>query len=121
MPSPSKKQKKEAEKKEAEKKGAEKKEAEKKEVRRWPGECDDEIPGPFVTIPPQPSRKKPGQLTDEQIHQYFDVVGNHVNREDYMRTQWSGIILSPIDHACFFLQCDLGSTSPTDNIDMSVS
>ena len=45
--------------------------------KRWPGECDDAVPGPFVTIPPQPKEKKPGQLTHEQLKEYFDLVCLH--------------------------------------------
>ena len=61
--------------------------------KKWPGECDDEIPGPFVTIPKQPSRTKPGQLTDEQIKEYFDVVCCVEERERFVillksKDQW---------------------------------
>jgi len=35
------------------------------------GECN---PGPFVTMPPQPTEKKPGQLPIENVRQYFDQV-----------------------------------------------
>jgi hypothetical protein len=42
--------------------------------KRWPGECDDENPAEFVTIPKQPTRQKPGQLTEEQLKHYFEVV-----------------------------------------------
>jgi hypothetical protein len=30
----------------------------------------------FTTTPPQPMEKKPGQLTDEMIRQYFEQVGD---------------------------------------------
>ena len=43
-------------------------------AKHWPGECDDEVPGPFVTIPPQPKEKKPGQ----QLKHYFDVVSHFI-------------------------------------------
>ncbi len=46
-------------------------------TKRWPGETDEAFPEAFVKIPQQPKEKKPGQLTDEQIKQFFDEVGTY--------------------------------------------
>lgn len=40
--------------------------------QRFPGEVDDVHPLPFITMPPQPKEKKPGQLSEKQLKQYFD-------------------------------------------------
>lgn len=42
--------------------------------QRFPGEVDDVHPLPFITTPPQPKEKKPGQLSEKQLKQYFDEV-----------------------------------------------
>lgn len=42
--------------------------------QRFPGEVDDVHPLPFITMPPQPKEKKPGQLSEKQLKQYFDEV-----------------------------------------------
>ncbi|XP_060065780.1 uncharacterized protein LOC132546102 [Ylistrum balloti] len=39
---------------------------------RFPGEVDEVHPAPFLTIPPQPTEKKPGQLTEAQVKQFFE-------------------------------------------------
>lgn len=42
--------------------------------QRFPGEVDEVNPLPFITMPPQPKEKKPGQLSEKQLKQYFDEV-----------------------------------------------
>jgi len=42
------------------------------EKKVWPGDSDEEHPEVFTKIPPQPKTKKPGQLTKEQLEQFFN-------------------------------------------------
>ena len=42
--------------------------------KKYPGDVDEAFPDIFNQIPPQPSEKKPGQLSDEQLREYFDKV-----------------------------------------------
>ncbi|KAK3096497.1 hypothetical protein FSP39_000740 [Pinctada imbricata] len=44
----------------------------KKKKEKWPGSIDEVYPEPFLTIPLQPKEKKPGQLTQKQLKQYFE-------------------------------------------------
>lgn len=39
-----------------------------------PGHSDEAHPAIFNTIPPQAKPLKPGQLTDEQLNQFFEDV-----------------------------------------------
>ena len=49
--------------------------AENKETKRYPGESDEAHPDVFNKIPlNQPSDKKPGQLTPEQLKLFFTQV-----------------------------------------------
>ena len=41
---------------------------------KFPGEVEDVHPLPFITKPPQPKEKKPGQLSKKQLDQFFDEV-----------------------------------------------
>ena len=49
----------------------EKKDGQRKE---WPGVIKEVYPKPFITRPEQPKEKKPGQLTETQLKQYFEEV-----------------------------------------------
>ena len=44
------------------------------ETKRWPGECDEAHPEAFTIAPPRVGPKKPGQLTEDQIIEFFDKV-----------------------------------------------
>jgi hypothetical protein len=46
----------------------------KEEPAKFPGEVDEVHPLPFITMPPQPNEKKPGQLSKKQLKQFFDEV-----------------------------------------------
>lgn len=39
--------------------------------QRFPGEVDDVHPLPFITMPPQPKEKKPGQLSEKTTEAIF--------------------------------------------------
>ena len=45
-------------------------------TKRWPGDVDQTFPDVFniKAMPPQPSEKKPGQLPDAMIRQFFEEV-----------------------------------------------
>ncbi|CAH1792836.1 unnamed protein product [Owenia fusiformis] len=51
-----------------------------------PGLVDSSNPGPFITKPTQPTEKKPGQLTKEQVDHYFEqghlLIDDFFNIED---------------------------------------
>jgi hypothetical protein len=46
------------------------------EVKKYPGEVGKAFPDVFSlkAMPPQPKEKKPGQLPEEQIRQFFEEV-----------------------------------------------
>jgi hypothetical protein len=54
--------------------------------RRWPGMSDKAYPEVFNTIPPQPAVRKPGQLSNEEMKQFFDkgyvLVEDFFTREE---------------------------------------
>ncbi|CAH1786911.1 unnamed protein product [Owenia fusiformis] len=50
-----------------------------------PGFTDEAYPDIFNTIPPQPSEKKPGQLTPKQLEQFFDK--GYVLIKDYLNVE----------------------------------
>ena len=50
----------------------------KKQNVRFPGEVDETYPEVFTKMPPQPKEKKPGQLSEELIKEYFDKVTRFV-------------------------------------------
>ena len=41
---------------------------------RWPAESDEAFPEIFTVMPEQPVQKKPGQLNQQQIRQFFEEV-----------------------------------------------
>ena len=45
-------------------------------TKRWPGDVDETFPDVFNinAMPPQPSEKKPGQLPENMIRQFFEEV-----------------------------------------------
>ena len=45
-------------------------------AKRWPGDVDETFPDVFNinAMPPQPSEKKPGQLPESMIRQFFEEV-----------------------------------------------
>lgn len=49
------------------------------EQKVWPGESGEAYPDVFTKIPPQPTEKKPGQLSEDQIIQFFDKVKVDMN------------------------------------------
>ena len=45
---------------------------------RYPGDSDEAHPEVFTVPPPQPKEKKPGQLPESVIKQYFEEVWRRV-------------------------------------------
>ena len=43
--------------------------------KQYPGFVDKAFPEVFTKIPPQPDVLKPGQLSKEQVKQFFEEVG----------------------------------------------
>ncbi|XP_041352957.1 1-deoxypentalenic acid 11-beta-hydroxylase-like [Gigantopelta aegis] len=58
----------------------------KKQNVRYPGESEEAYPDVFTVMPPQPKEKKPGQLPEESIKQYFDkgyvIVEDFFSKDD---------------------------------------
>jgi hypothetical protein len=50
--------------------------------KRWPGMQDETFPDVFNinAMPPQPTEKKPGQLPEKMIRQFFEEVGVYAYR-----------------------------------------
>lgn len=53
--------------------------------QRWLGQSDQAYPEVFTKIPPQPAVQKPGQLTQEQVEQFF--TEGYVIVENYFDTE----------------------------------
>ncbi|KAJ8302008.1 hypothetical protein KUTeg_020995 [Tegillarca granosa] len=73
------------------------------DIKILPGFTDEEHPEVFNTPPPQPKQKKPGQLTPEQLHQFFDKISSSPRKlyEEYgferrlymLDKEWPGAVM----------------------------